>query len=378
MSCWHETKGASSRSAGQAGATLAPHGGKAQPAQHLRRSEGGPGEHSLCHWRQKLTTMHALPKRLCRLLVVTGLPVVTMFGQIPSVRPSGQPTAGAEARCSNASLRFRCLRQPPVFHRGEAIKAQLSVSTSGLPAFTAFPDTPRSHFKEIVVWEPRDGAIDPSTLDNRIRVGSGPGDHAWSEDRNREIELNEYVQFRRPGRYVLHVVLMHIVPLEMNEQNRHPWLTCELQSNAESVEILAPNARWEAAELGRIGRLLESDATRLEGARSLRYLNTPAAAATLARLYLQLPNEPANSEFATGIYESPYAGIVQKELEKALPTAGASTEKAIGTLTWIEVRRQFSKRPCPSDPEAAKAWSKEYWALFESVKNRYADARTSR
>ncbi len=343
----------------------------------LRRSEGGPGEHSRCHWRQRLTTMHALSKRLGRFLVVTGLTVVAMFGQLPSARPSGLSAVGFEPSCSKVSLRFRCLRQPPIFHRGETIKAKLSVSANGQPGFTAFPETWRGHFKEIVVWEPRDGAIDPSAQDVRIRVGSTLGD-GWSEDRNREIEVNEYVQFRRPGRYVLHVVLMHIVPLEMNEQNRHPWLTCDLRSNAQSVEILAPNAQWEAAELGRIGRLLESDATRLEGARALRYLNTPAAAATLARLFLQLPSEPANSEFATGIYESQYADVVQKELEKALPSAGSSTDKAIGTLASLEVRRRFSKRPCPPEPKAARAWSLDYWALFESVKSRYDGTRTSR
>jgi len=321
--------------------------------------------------------MHALPKRLCQLLVVTGLPVVTMLGQLSSDRPSGQSAVGLEARCSNVSLRFRCLRQPPIFHCGETIKAKLSVSANGQPGFTAFPDTHRGHFKEIVAWEPRDGASDPSTQDVRIRVGSTLGD-GWSEDRNREIELNEYVQFRRPGRYVLHFVVMHIVPLEINERNSHPWLNCELRSIAESVEILAPNAEWEASELVRIGRLLESDATRVEGAHSLRYLNTPAAGVALVRGYLQLPSEPANSEFATGIFESQYADIVQKALEKALPSASSSSEKAIGTLALLEVRREFRNRPCPSDPRAASAWSREYWALYESVKSRYAGARTSR
>ena len=210
-----------------------------------------------------------------------------------------------------------------------------------------------------------------------FRAGSTLGD-GWSEDRNREIEVNEYVQFQRPGRYVLHVMLKHIVPVRVNQQNRQPGLNCELRSNAESVEILPPDAQWEAAELGRIGRLLESDATLLEGARSLRYLNTPAAATALVHWYLELPSQPANSELATGIFESQYADIVQKELEKALPSAGSSTEKAIVTLALLEVRRQFSNRPCPSDPKAASVWSREYWALFESVKSRYAGARTSR
>jgi hypothetical protein len=177
---------------------------------------------------------------------------------------------------------------------------------------------------------------------------------------------------------VLRVVLLHIVPLEMNERNRHPWLNCELKSNAEPVEILAPDARWEAAELGRIDKLLESDTTRLEGARSLRYLNTPAAAATLVRWYLRSPGEPANSEFAQGIYESQCTYALQKELEKALPSAGPSAEKVIRTLALLEVRRQFSKRPRPSDPKAAEAWWEARGALFESVMKRYAGTRTSR
>jgi hypothetical protein len=310
-------------------------------------------------------------------LVVAGLTAVGMFGLVPSARPNGQPTAAVEARCSNASLQFRCLRQPPIFHRGETIKAKLSVSTNGLPAFTGFPDRQRGFFKEMVVWVPGDGAIDPSTQDNRGRVGDMLGD-GWSENRNREIELNEYVQFRRPGRYVLQVTLLHLVPLELNQRNNRPWLICNLSSNTESIEILAQDAQWEAAELGRIDKLLESNDTRLEGARSLRYLNTPAAATALVRWYLHLPGDAANPELATGIFESQYAGIVQKELEKALPSVSFAREQVIGTLTWLEVRRQFSKRPCPSDPEAAKAWSKEYWALFESVKNRYAGARTIR
>ena len=96
------------------------------------------------------------------------------------------------------------------------------------------------------------------------------------------------------------------------------------------------------------------------------------------RWYLQLPSKPVNSELATGIFESQYADIEQKELEKAVPSTGSSTEKAIVTLALLEVRRQFSNRPCPSDPKAASAWSRKYWALFESVKSRDAGTRTSR
>jgi len=265
------------------------------------------------------------------------------------------------------------LRQPPIFHSGETIQARLSLSTNGQPGLTALPDTRRGFFQEIMVWEPQNDAIDPFTLDHRIRVGNTLGT-GWSEDRNREIDVNEWVQFRRPGRYVLHVVLKHIIPAQMTEKNRKPWLNCELKSNAESVEVLPPDARWETAELARIGRLLESDTTRLAGASALRYLNTPQAAVALARWYLWLAGEPTNSELAKGIFESQYADIVQTELEKALRSAVPFTESAVGTLALLEVRRQFSNRPCPADPKAASAWSHEYWALFESVKNKYSAA----
>jgi hypothetical protein len=265
------------------------------------------------------------------------------------------------------------LRQPPIFHSGERIQARLWLSTNGKIGLTALPDTRRGFFHEIMVWEPQKDAIDPSTADPRIRVGSTLG-NGWSEDRNREIDVNEWVQFRRPGRYVLHLVLKYIIPVKMTEKNSKPWLNCELKSNAESVEVLPPDAQWETAELARIGRLLEPDITRFAGASALRYLNTPQAAAALVRWYLRLPGEPVNSELAQGIFESQYADMVQTELEKALRSAVPFTENAVGTLALLEVRRQFSHRPCPSDPKAASAWSHEYWALFQSVKSKYSAA----
>ena len=131
---------------------------------------------------------------------------------------------------------------------------------------------------------------------------------------------------------------------------------------------------WEAADLTRIGRLLESDTTRFAGARSLRFLNTPEAAVALGHWYLRLVGEPVNSELANGIFESQYADIVQSELERALRSGVPFTENAVGTLALLEVKRQFINRPPPSDPKAASAWSQEYWALFETMKAKYSPA----
>ena len=184
------------------------------------------------------------------------------------------------------------------------------------------------------------------------------------------------MQFRRPGRYVLHAILERIVPKEPMGKDRRPWLWCELKSNGEAIEILPPDAQWEAAELARIGRLLESDGTRFAAATALRYLNTSDAAVALSRWYLRLTGEPENSELARGIFESQHASVIQAELEKALRSAAPFTENALGTLALLEVRKQFVSRPRPLDPNAASAWSREYWALFDSVKTKYSSLAT--
>ena len=291
---------------------------------------------------------------------------VCMFGQ-------QNPVSRPETGCSSVVLLFRCLRQPPIFHRGEIIQARLSLATSGPPGFTALPDTRRGFFHEIMIWEPEKDAVDPSTLDPRIRVGNTLGS-GWSEERNREIDVNEWVQFRRPGRYALQASLKHTIPAGGMEKNGKPYFSCEIKSTPESIEILSPDAQWEAAELTRIGRLLESDTTRFAGASSLRYLNTPEAGVALAHWYLWLVGEPVNSELANGIFESQYADIEQSELERALRSGVRFTENAVRTLALLEVKRQFTNRPRPSDPKAASVWSQEYWALFETMKAKYSAA----
>lgn len=315
--------------------------------------------------------MPALLRRPFRLLVVAALAGVDIFGQLPPSGASQNPVPETGPSCSNVVLRFRCLRQPPIYHSGETIQATLSLSKNGQLGLTAFPDTRRYSFHEIMVWEPKKDAIDPSTLDDRIRVGSTLGS-GWSEDRNREVDVNEWVQFQRPGRYVLHVILKHIIPVKITKENRKPWLNCELQSNAESVEILPPDAQWEAAELGRIGKLLESETTRFRGASALRYLSTREAAVALARWYVRMPAEPVKSELATGILESRHADIVQSELEKALRSDTTVSADLVGILVNLEASRWFANRPPPSDPKAQEAWSRDYHEALDSAKRKYS------
>lgn len=256
--------------------------------------------------------------------------------------------------------------------QGRDHPSQALGGTNGPPGFTALPDTRRGFFQEILDWEPEKDALDPSTQDPRVRVGGSGG---WSKEGSREIDVNEWVQFLRPGRYVLHATLKQIIPSrDTEEEDGKPYLSCEIKSTAESIEILPPDPRWGAAELARINTLLESDATRLVGAGALRYLNTPEAAVALAHWWLV--GEPVSSELAKGIFESQYADLVKSELERALRSGVPFTENAVGTVALLEISQQFIDRPRPSDLKAASAWSQEYWALFETMKARYSAAAT--
>jgi hypothetical protein len=195
-------------------------------------------------------------------------------------------------------LHFRCLRQPPIYHIGETIQAGLSFSSAGQRGLMAMPELRRDFFWQIVMAEPTEGTIDPLTLDPRIRVG-GSGGWSEAESWDREIEVNEWIQFRRPGRYMVHVVLKRgvLLPVE-GEKGAKAFRYCDLKSNAESVEVLSPDTDWEAAELDRTNKLLESpsESTRFRGASSLRYLNTSAAAVALARWCLRIPGELRTSK----------------------------------------------------------------------------------
>jgi len=272
-------------------------------------------------------------------------------------------------------LHFRCLRQPAVYHIGETIQAGLSFRSNGQHRFTAMPEFRRGFFLQIVMSEPTEGTIDPLTLDNRIRVG-GSGGWSEAESWDREIDVNEWIQFRRPGRYMVHVVLKRGLPLPVEGEKTKAFRYCDLNSNAESVEVLSPDTAWEANELARTNKLLESpsESTRFRGASALRYLNTPSSAVALVRWWMQIPDGPVNSELTKGIFESQYSEIVKTEMEKALRSGVSFPTSVVGILAYLEVRRQFINRPRPSDPQAAQAWSREYWDLFDSVKSRYSAA----
>lgn len=267
-------------------------------------------------------------------------------------------------------LQFKCLKQPPVYHMGERIRARISFVGEFGQAY--MPDSERGFSEQHMIADPPEGAIDPSTLEPRIpriRVGSG----GFSGASRVEIDVNEWLQFRKPGRCVLQVVLKGW----MWKPDRKGVQICDMESNAESIKILPPDAKWEAAQLERLSALLESTSQddRYLGALLLRYLNTPSAAVALARWYSGLVyigiGDRVTSALFKGIFESQYGCLAQRELEKIL-RAGASRSADIArTLAAFEVRKRFNDRPMPADPDAAQKLWREISEFYASATKSY-------
>jgi hypothetical protein len=286
--------------------------------------------------------------------------------------------AGQGGSCASVVLQLRCLRRPPVYHLGERIRARLTFRSPGGRGYSLAedPQPRRSPFEdENIVVEPASGAIDPSTRDPRIRAGNTLGSY-WRGTKSlvRDIDVNEWLEFQRPGRYVLQAVSKRIERIPEKGESRFPPAFCELRSNGEAIEILPPDPKWEAAELARIEGLLGSTTgmTRVEAADDLRYLNTPAAASALVRWYVRLPYGDADTELLKGMFESGYPDIVQKELETALRSRQLLPADIAGTLAFLELRREYAGRPAPVDPKAAGAWSREYWDRYAALKREYS------
>jgi hypothetical protein len=296
--------------------------------------------------------------------------------QPPSTPPKTVLSLDTDHYCSSVALHFKLLRQPPTYHVGERIQARLSfTSTNTRPngydlALEPRPRRRSDPFTDALLSEPQAGTVDPSGLAPRILAGSWLGSY-WrgTTPLVRDIDVNEWIQFRRSGRYVLHATSRRIARTPPRGET-----PCELKSNHQPIEILPPDSQWEAAELARITGLLGSTTgmTRFRAASDLRYLGTRDAAVALARWYVRLQVGDAVAELRDGIFESPYPDAAQAELEAALRSGAPLPAEMADTLATLELQKEFVDRPIPADSKASRDRANEYWGRFAVLKQKYS------
>ncbi len=324
--------------------------------------------------------MLAVPKRrIASRLAIALLGALCAYSQSKPAYPA-HPPPQHDVICAGVQLDFGLLKRPAVYHMGEIIQARLTFRSSKPYPYDleGSPEPRRLHFplEEIITAEPATGTIDPFSRYTGIFAGNVLGGY-WPGNKplRRDIDVNEWIQFQQPGRYVLRVKSSRIVPMPPKGQIPLPRApSCELTSNDETLEILAPDPKWEASALEKIVATLESSigTERFHAASALRYLNTPAAAVALARWYVDYPTGSVNTELKAGIIESRYADVVQSELEKFLHRGAVVPAEMADTLASLELRREFAGRPYPKEKTAAEAWSREYSDRYAALKKKYS------
>ncbi len=206
---------------------------------------------------------------------------------------------------STSGVHFEISLPKTTFFLGEEIPVQFSLASTQPNSFLAHAGTQdridRLNGMDRYVVEPAELAADPLQSSSYAGGGLGApsGGPAFLSERPLVIQrtLNEFVRFREPGAYRLHVLTRRVTKLvEPAASGRPtPWTgrgaPVELVSNVISFEILPAPAEWVGRQIAAAIETLDTavawndDAARqrrLQAGNILRYLDTREAAMALA------------------------------------------------------------------------------------------------
>src|SRR5208282_4152983 len=218
-------------------------------------------------------------------------------------RPADFDSQHAEAAARNPSdlhLHLSFAGGRTEFHPGELIKVQYELTSDTPEKYRSgdlwFDLSDRSRFESFVSDRPADSA-DPleghwtiwETLYNAHvtrRLGSwknvtqNPLVESW--------DLNEYLRFDKPGKYRIYAVTRHVVTDWSPGRDAYAGGP-PLVSNILELEILPEDAAWSADQLQHAVEAIllsvKDTKHRAAAAKTLRYLQTPAALEAMAARY---------------------------------------------------------------------------------------------
>jgi hypothetical protein len=191
-----------------------------------------------------------------------------------------------------------------------------------------------------VFVEPEYGAVDPlsdmfETLSMEVLRGNEPIASLGATPVVMGLFLNDWISFRRPGRYQITVETDRVLgwgakgrPKERPAWPGGPALPqwpsehVPLRSNALAIDLVAPEDGWAEDRLKEAVAVLEGpdspDGTSAENAaRVLRFLETPEAAHAMVRLSVK-PNSRSQAQLDAGFWGSPYRNEIIIDMEQAI------------------------------------------------------------
>jgi hypothetical protein len=249
---------------------------------------------------------------------------------------------GPELKLTTTSTRFRI---------GELIPLQLTFTSVSPNQFqinmARYDRSGRMNYEQFVT-EPKEGTTDPLRLYfNSITGFIGGGLTSFKSlsmsPTTIELELNEWVMFRLPGKYQLSVISHRVTDTTAGNTFRSG---VEVKSNTIELEIDSPDDAWQKDELRRILEVLNQDGqsakqpsnasdAKQTALKALRYLGTEAAARELAR---RLRGDDTNADFQCmfGLIGSPQRGAGLDEMKKLLADPDFPvTEMFLGTMSIL-------------------------------------------
>jgi hypothetical protein len=163
------------------------------------------------------------------------------------------------------------------------------------------------------------------------------------------LEVNEWLSIRKPGHYRITAETTRVVPANQ------PQSPLTVRSSTLEIDVVAPEAGWAAAELQKAVAALEAPQQPMAAdprirqarsddeqapARTLRFLETPEAAAAMVRFYRHGPDY-AQAELSAGLFASPYRKevIAAMEAELAAPDVAINVYYLITLIQLAKVTR---------------------------------------
>jgi hypothetical protein len=307
----------------------------------------------------------------------------------------------------DVTLILKTVKNPAVYNIGEPIRIQLSFSSdAGNYCFSG-----GSVSRGWMMYPSENFVVAP--LDNPSALGEGTQDPHFDDSAFAfihggsilqsiphwltkvpdvvSIDLNEWIRFMTPGRYVLTVTSDNRIQPSPScgiwdgREPRAPPAPITVQSNRVELTILPVDRQWELRELDEIRHALDSSGSwfqvpqsqsadsnmicfegdcrvggRIGSARRLRYLSTQDATTELARRFLATEAQDSyQAELSQGLLDSPWRDTAIAVLEGALrnpemripPTVpGGAPPMICQLLAEMMVAREFQDRPLPARP----------------------------
>lgn len=272
------------------------------------------------------------------------------------------------------TLRIDSVGDNPSFRIGQAIPIAIDYATQTQQSFDVNLDL-RMHCKlEAFSAAPKKGVVELPVLNPQWgcpMMGAGPASVKLDSLHpvHIELDLNQFLEFRNSGRYVIRAVSNRVSGFEQLKSNDLVLNILPRDDIEDAKTFQSAKAKLEAEKPPKEPQRIfyqDKQNQQIDAVRTLRYLETEQATAYLASLFGE-PGRP-EEEIQDALYASPYRDSAISVLEEKLKNPELAITQNY-TITLFELKRSASATEMGRQPSKA-----ETDALFEAVNQQILEA----